>query len=80
MKDLLPFTKEPKCPKCLNESAELGFRFVEADKNEPEYIEVMCEICGFSWDMETADNKPKEIMEKAEESGRVATGKGKKIL
>jgi len=32
-----------------------------------EYLEVTCEECGYSWNMETADDKPKEIMEGKEE-------------
>ena len=62
MKDLKPFTKLQECPKCLSKYTEKKFFYTS--EGEPEYINVKCRGCGYSWDMETADvGKKKEIME-----------------
>ena len=55
------FTESPKCPKCLTMSPML--KLIELSDGK-ECLEVTCEECGYSWNMETADSeKKKEIME-----------------
>lgn len=64
MKEVQPFSKLQECPKCLSKYTRKKHCTLTDGR---EYIEVTCEMCGYHWNMETADaGKKQVILEKKE--------------
>lgn len=61
MKD---FYSNRVCCKCGCESVELkymGEKLYRAGVRLPDHLEARCTDCGFTWDIETKDAKPREV-------------------
>ena len=59
--NLKSFSRLQECPKCLSKYTEKKFYY--AGDNAPQYINVTCSSCGYSWNMKTADSGKELILE-----------------